>query len=405
MFLYYLGLCDLLCDFMSITLYRDRHVPRKSPFWYAVYEAPNGKRVFKSTKCTDKKKAEKFARTLQEASDKQKAGRLTEERLRELLNDIAGRPSDGFTVRAWFAHWLKIKEEVRAGKTLDRYRQVVRDFLSSLGDRADALIHHVTSQDILRYRTHIRKTGKTARTANLSVTVISAGFRAALRERKIDANPCETLDKLEEEDALQRDTFTPKQVAKLVEAAEGDWKVAILFGYLTGARLSDVANMPWQRKLKLKLDGKPVCQGIDFENKKLVYITHKTKKLIQIPLHPQLERELLRHQNGVGDTPLFPSLAGRQTGGRHGLTGQFKAVMEKAGIQGAHTEAHGGRVLSSLSFHSLRHSANSELHNRGVSPEIRKVLFWGRGKSVIDNYTHSELETLRAAVGHIPNIK
>ena len=125
---------------------------------------------------------------------------------------------------------------------------MVRDFLSSLGERADAWIHHITSEDILAYRTHVRKTGRTARTANLSVTVISAGFRAALRERKIDANPCEVIEKLPEEDVMERDTFTPKQVAKLVEAAEGDWKAAILFGYYTGARLSDVANMPWQTK-------------------------------------------------------------------------------------------------------------------------------------------------------------
>jgi site-specific recombinase XerD len=98
--------------------------------------------------------------------------------------------SRGFTVRDCFTHWLEIKDQTRSGKTLDRYRQVVRDFLSSLGERADAWIHHITSQDILAYRTHIRKTGRTSRTANLSVTVISAGFRAALRERKIDANPC-----------------------------------------------------------------------------------------------------------------------------------------------------------------------------------------------------------------------
>jgi len=388
----------------KISLYRDRHVPRKSPFWTCTYEAADGKRVFKSTGCTNREAAYKFALKLQEASNEAREGRLNEERIRKIISDIAGKPSQGFTVRDWFEHWLEMKEQVRAGKTLDRYRQVVRDFLSSLGERADAWIHHITSRDILAYRTHIRKTGRTTRTANLSVTVISAGFRAALRERKIDANPCETIDKLEEEDVLERDTFTPKQVAKLVEAAEGDWKAAILFGYYTGARLSDVANMPWQRKLKLKPGGKPVYQGIDFENKKLTYIAQKTKKLIQIPLHPQLERELLRHQNGVGDTPIFPSLAGKQTGGRHGLTGQFKAIMEKAGIEGTHTEAHGGRILSSLSFHCLRHSANSELHNRGVSAETRKVLFWGKGTSVIDGYTHPELEMMRSAVAQLPSL-
>jgi integrase len=388
----------------KINLYRDRHVPRKSPFWTCTYEAADGKRVFKSTGCKNREAAWKFALKLQEASNMAKEGRLNEERIRKIVSEMAGKPSEGFTVRNWFTHWLEIKGQTRSDKTLDRYRQVVRDFLCSLGERTQSWIHHITSEDILRYRTHVRKTGKTTRTANLSVAIISAGFRAALRERKIDANPCEVIEKLPEENLLERDTFTPKQVAKLINAAEGDWKVAILFGYYTGARLSDVANMPWQRKLKLKPGGKPVYQGIDFENKKLTYVTQKTKKLIQIPLHPQLESELLRVQSGVGDTPIFPSLAGKQTGGRAGLTGQFKAIMEKAGIEGAHAEAHGGRVLSSLSFHCLRHSANSELSNRGVPPETRKVLFWGKGKSIIDGYTHPELEMMRSAVAQLPPV-
>ena len=138
-------------------------MPRRSPFWYAVYEAPNGKRVFVSTKCRDKDPAWKFALKLQEASDKAKHNKLNEERIQEIVSSIAGKPSQGFTVRGWFTHWLEIKGQTRSDKTLDRYRQVVRDFLKSLGDRADTwMIHHITSQDILRYRTHIRKTGRTA---------------------------------------------------------------------------------------------------------------------------------------------------------------------------------------------------------------------------------------------------
>jgi integrase len=30
-----------------------------------------------------------------------------------------------------------------------------------------------------------------------------------------------------------------------MKAAEGDWRGAILFGYFTGARLGDIANMRW----------------------------------------------------------------------------------------------------------------------------------------------------------------
>jgi hypothetical protein len=46
--------------------------------------------------------------------------------------------------------------------------------------------------------------------------------------------------------------------------------------------------------------------------------------------------------------------------------------MERAGIEGKRTKASGGRTLSSLTFHSLRHSFNSALTNGGVSQEIRQ---------------------------------
>jgi integrase len=378
----------------KISLYRDRHVPRRSPFWYAVYEAPDGKRVFKSTGCRDKQDAWKFALKLQEASGLAKEGRLNEERIRKIISEMAGKPHQGFTVKSWFEHWLKIKEQRRSKRTLERYSQVVHDFLEFLGERASSWIHHITSQDILAYRAHLRKTGRSARTANLSISVISIAFTAALRERKIDANPCTIIDKLEEGDALERDTFSPAQISKLVQVAEGDWKACILFGYYTGARLSDVANMRWG--------------AIDWKNKTLSFTQHKTKKPLVVPLHPQLEKALrssFSKNPGIGRAFMFPSLAGTPTGGTYGLSGRFTAIIEKAGIEGRHIATSSGRILSNLSFHSLRHSFTSALANAGVIPELRMKLTGHSSKDIHANYTHHEIQTLRAAVGQLPSLK
>ena len=60
----------------------------KSPFWYCAYRLPNGKRVFRSTKQTDRKAAEEFCRKLEYASYESKAGRLTEARAHELISEI-----------------------------------------------------------------------------------------------------------------------------------------------------------------------------------------------------------------------------------------------------------------------------------------------------------------------------
>ena len=39
--------------------------------------------------------------------------------------------------------------------------------------------------------------------------------------------------------------FSPEQIQRLLDVAEGDWKGLILCGYFTGGRLVDVARLTW----------------------------------------------------------------------------------------------------------------------------------------------------------------
>jgi integrase len=78
--------------------------------------------------------------------------------------------------------------------------------------------------------------------------------------------------------------------------------------------------------------------------------------------------------------------------------------MEKAGIEGKRTQTSGGRTLSSLSFHSLRHSFNSAMANAGVSQEIRQKLTGHSSAEMNKLYTHHELEPLRTAISKLPRI-
>jgi integrase len=385
---------------------------RRSPFWICCYTSATGQRLQKSTKITvkpfkgEKRKdgssktvADKRAEALEvclaieRAENHAKNGTLTEQQAKKIIGEIlertTGEPLRNYKVRDWLAHWLDMKDQVRAGKTMDRYRQVIRDFVASLGSRADLALSHITPKDVLAYRDSITKTGKTTRTANLSVKVVSAAFNAAFRQHIIESNPATALESLPV-NAEEKGTFTPGQVSKLARSADGDWRGTILLGYYTGARLSDVANMRWS--------------AVDWQNKIIRFTPSKTKKAVALPLHPQLERELLKNA-GIGNAPMFPTLAGRGTGGKHGLSGQFNSIMEKAGVEGKRTQASGGRTLSSLSFHSLRHSFNSALANAGVSQEIRQKLTGHASAEMNAIYTHHELAPLRAAIGVIPAIK
>jgi integrase len=366
----------------------------KSPYWVCCYTSATDQRLKKSTKQTERKKAWEVCLAIERAEHHAKNGTLTEQAAKRIISEIlertTGEPLHNYKICDWLAHWLEMKEQVRAGKTMERYRQVIRDFIASLDNRANLALSHITSKDFLTYRDSIIAANKTARTANLSVKVVSAAFNAAVRQHLIESNPATALESLPVR-TEERATFTPAQVSKLIRAAEGDWPGAILLGYYTGARLGDVANMQWS--------------AIDWHKKLIRFTPSKTKKPVTVPLHPQLERELLK-KPGIGKAPMFPSLVGKGTGGRFGLSGRFAAIMEKAGIEGKITQhAKGGRALSNLSFHSLRHSFNSAMANAGVSQEIRQQLTGHASAETNKLYTHHELESLRAAVEKLPGLR
>lgn len=384
----------------------------RSPFWACCYTSGEGRRLKKSTKTrikplkgetrkdgSPKTAADKRAEAwevclgIERAENHARNGTLTEQAAKKIISEIleraTGEPLHSYKVRDWLTHWLEMKDRVRAGKTMDRYRQVIRDFVKSLGSRANLALAHLTPKDILAYRDSIIAAKKTARTANLSVKVVSAGLNAALRQGYIASNPATAVESLPVK-SEERGTFTAEQMSKLLRLAEGDWRGAILLGYYTGARLGDVANMQWN--------------AIDWRNKLIRFTPSKTQKPVTIPLHPQLERELLKTA-GIGKAAMFPSLAGKDTGGRFGLSGRFAAIMEKACIKGKLTQASGGRILSSLSFHSLRHSFNSAMANAGVSQEIRQKLTGHVSAEMNTRYTHHQLEPLRAAIDLIPPLR
>jgi integrase len=384
----------------------------RSPFWICCYTSVGGRRLKKSTKIrikpfkgekrrdgSQKTVADKRGEAwevclgIERAESYAKNGTLTEQQAKKIIGEIlertTGEPLHSYKVSDWLTHWLDMKEQVRSGKTMDRYRQVIRDFTASLGSRASLALSHITPKDIFAYRNSIIAANKTPRTANLSVKVVSAAFNAAVRQHIVESNPATALESLPVK-AEEKGTFTPVQVSKLMRAAEGEWRAAILLGYCTGARLGDVANMRWD--------------AIDWRNKIIQFTPSKTKRPVTIPLHPQLERELLKRA-GIGKAKMFPTLAGKGTGGRHGLSGRFTAIMEKAGIEPKRTQASGGRRLSNLSFHSLRHSFNSAMANAGIAQEVRQKLTGHTSAETNKVYTHHELEPLRAAVAAIPSIR
>ena len=96
---------------------------------------------------------------IERAENHAKNDTLTEQQAKKIISEIVerttGEPLHNYKVRDWLNHWLDMKEQVRTGKTMDRYRQVIRDFIASLGSRANLALAHVTPKDVLSYRNSI----------------------------------------------------------------------------------------------------------------------------------------------------------------------------------------------------------------------------------------------------------
>ena len=371
----------------------------KSPFWYCAYRLPNGKRTFRSTKMTDRRAAEEFCGRLEYASHESKSGRLIEMRARELISEIVehatGEPLRNYTAEEWLREWLQGKKTTKAEGTFLKYENAINGFVTSVGNRAKFNVNQIAPRDVLRWRDAQILDGKSPSTANDHVKIVRMAFTSARRQGFITHNPAEAVDMLPEATDPARQPFAIEQVQAILRAAEGDWCGAIMAALYTGARLQDVANMRWE--------------SVDLQNKWIAFKVGKTKQRLKLPMHEALHEFLLElPAPDNGKAFLFPSLAGKGTGGKSGLSMAFARIMERAHVRGEvvrERQGEKGRSVNSLSFHSFRHTLTSIMANAGVPVEVRQKFTGHATAEMNQHYTHHEIATLRAAVEKVPTVK
>jgi integrase len=373
------------------------HRHQRSPFWYCAYRLADGRRSFKSTECIDRKEAKKVCEALAHAEEIAGRGDATRDRLVALFNETLERLGyekiASTTVQEWFDRWLLTQTGAVSSGTLTKYSQIARDFLASLGPRAKARVESITDSDVTRFRDQLLAQGLSPSTVNMTMTVLKQAFKQASDQGLITRNPVAPI-RSQRGAKAERGTFSAEQVARLVQAAEGDWKGMILAGYYTGVRVTDLSRLTWA--------------NVDLSEKFILFTQQKTGKKIKIPIHPALETHLLiLPSTDSPKAPLFPTLHGKAAGGSTGLSKGFRGVMTKAGIlSGLIRERKGdiGRNLSALSFHSLRHSFNQELLKAGVPQEKRMLLTGHSSAKMNAGYSHDDLKGLYAQVAKVPSL-
>lgn len=212
------------------------HTRPRSPFYYAAFTGPDGRRKLVSTGKIKKDEAWEVALKLQSAAKAARQGTFTETQARKILNEClqisTGETLTVYKCDEWFSEWLKNKGGSTSPSTLVRYRGEGQSFLDSLGKRAKLTLAAIRPEDVRNWRDQRAGKGHSATTCNLALKLIRGAFERALKCGYISVNPCAAIDSLKDETNATRDVFSPDQVSKLVKSAEGDWQGVVLIGYL-----------------------------------------------------------------------------------------------------------------------------------------------------------------------------
>jgi integrase len=351
----------------------------KTPYWIGAFTDEFGRRRKRSTETADKREAKTIAEGWQKTADEARAGRLTEIKARQIVNEIlertTGRKLYAPTAKEYLEDWLRREQGTISDHSQQKKTQVVRLFLKSLGDRGLLALEAITEADVVHFRDELLAAGRRPVTVNgLVRKILAKPFREARAKGLIQIDPVAGMKAIRDT-RIEKGTFTPEQIERLIKTANDDWRGMVIAGYFTGARLSDLANLKWS--------------NIDLAERTITFRQRKTGTLIKIPIHSELEDYLLSvPSNDNPDRPVFPSLFGKTSGSKSGLSMSFGRLMQRAGIDSGAVRKRGkgvSRRVSALSFHSLRHSFNSALANADVSQELRMKL---TGHSSADMNAH-----------------
>jgi integrase len=376
-----------------------RKIPGRK-VWIACFTDLAGRRRQRSTGTRIRQEALKIAHGYEEAARRKRTARQIRQVIGKLHEELTGEDLPTVTVTAFIDEWLGQKEGTASPATLVFYRKAVKKFLAFLGAAATCEISEITRDHLIRFRNHEAKT-LAPNTVNHDLKCLKSIFKAARRDSVLLEDPTEFVETVRLDNEKERRPFTLPEMQAVISAANEEWRSMVRFGLYTGQRLADIAMLTWS--------------NIDLARGQLRLQTRKTGRRLLLPLPLPLRRhlELLAAQLD-GSTPLHPgayAIVSRE--GRSGsLSNQFSDILAQAGIRAkkSHNAKKGGEGRSSrreqnqLSFHSLRRTATTLLHEAGIPAAVAQELIGHDSEDVHRLYVNVGWEAMEQAARVMPDL-
>lgn len=379
----------------------------KKNYWYALFRDAGGRLVERSTKTTDRRKAQELADEWERMA-RPSSGARTVENMRKVIAELHRRylkeEAPKMTLAGYRDYWLMSKRSEVSSATMTFYESSLKRFVDFLGPRAEQDLFGVMKSDLVRFRDQRRLT-VAGKTVNHELKVLRQLFKTALDDGWIAENPMDGLKSVREDRAEKspKRPFTVEELQRVLEAADPEWQAMIIRGYYTGQRLKDIALM---------------CAGQeDVATGQVTFWTSKNDHRIIVEMSPAF-REWAVAQPAHDDpkAPLHPRAHAAVSGNKHQRTstvsGQFADLLIKAGLRhgGRHRKKEDGKgragrkTMAELTFHSLRHSLVSHLQDAGVSRSIVQDIVGHESEEINAVYTKLDRTTKQAAMAKLPDI-
>ncbi len=370
-----------------------------SRFWTACFTDRAGKQRKRSTGTTNQREAQRIAEKYEEAARKRRTSRQVREVIGDLHRELTGEELPVITVRAFFNGWLERKKVETSSATIAFYAKTAGKFLAYLGTMADQEIGEVTREHVTRFRNEEAKT-LAPKTVNHDLKCLKMIFKAARRDGALIEDPCEFVDTIRRTAiGMTRRAFTLPELRAILAVADEEWRSLVKFGLYTGQRLGDLACLTWA--------------NLDLARGEIRLATRKTGRRMILPMATPLRQHLESlPAGGKPDVPLHPrAFAVVARNGKSGaLSNQFADLLAQAGLR--ERQSHkakadgqgrtGKRQSNALSFHSLRRTATTLLHEAGIPAAVAQELIGHDSEEIHRLYVNVGREAMEKAAAALP---
>lgn len=368
--------------------------------WLAGFRDSNGKRRNRSTGLLaierNRRKAQQIADEYEAASRNRQAAQQVRRTITSLHRELTGEDMPIVTIRLHVEQWLRSKKTSVAAKTATFYEGACSKFLTYLGKMAEKEIGEITREELEGFRDELAER-LAPKTVNHHVKVLRMVFRDARDRALLADDPTEFVKTVKSRKVLERRPFTMDEIRSVLGHCNAEWRSMVLFGLYTGQRLGVIARFNWK--------------NVDLKRKSISLVTAKTGKELTIPLPRDLHKHLTDLPLPISEEqPIHPgACAIVEAQGKTGhLSNQFGAILAKAGLRKITTHKTTGkgrsakRETNGLSFHSLRRSTATYLHEAGVPQSVAMALIGHDSSDIHSIYVNVGEEALRKASRKLP---